>query len=183
VKRLAVVVLIISVFLFGLEIISKAETKNGKPAAKAASENVKNVKEANATAGTAKTADVNQPAGEPNEMAEIEKGFQEASKAADKEYQEIMRQSTENRVKMITAMRNQVIAELEYIRSLALQEGAMKTARAAELAIEKRNERYDEIIQNVKERQEREAQRAEREARREHRTDRDQPRRRTTVPR
>ncbi len=171
-KRLAVAVLIISVALFGLETtFSKAETKNDKAAAKAASESAKTAKDANAGAGSTKVADVNQ-VGEPNEADVVEKEFQQASKAADMEYQEVMRQSTENRVKMMTAVQKQTMAELEFIRDLAIQEGATKTAKAVELAIEKRKARYDEMIQNVKERQEREAERAEREAKRE-RTDRD----------
>jgi len=93
------------------------------------------------------------------------------------EYQEVMRQSTENRVKMMTAMQKQAMAELEFIRDLALQEGATKTAKAVDLVMEKRKTRYDEMVQNVKERQERDMQRAEREAKRERRTDRDQQRR------
>lgn len=166
-KRLAVAVLIISVVLFGLETtFSKAETKNEKAAAKAAPERAKTTKDANMV------ADTNQPGGEPNEAAELEKEFKEASKTADMEYQEVMRQSTENRVKMMTAMQKQAVSELEFIRSLAVQEGATKTAKAIDLAIEKRNARYDEMIQNMKERQEREAAKAERETKRE-RTERD----------
>jgi hypothetical protein len=178
VKRLMVAALIISVVLFGLETtFSKAETKNGKVAAKATLENAKTAKDANVGADANKMADVNQ-AGEPNETDALEKEFREASKTADMEYQEVMRQSTENRVKMMTAVQKQTMAELEFIRNLALQEGATKTAKAVDLVMEKRKARYDEMIQNVKERQEREAQRAERESRREHRADRDQQRRR-----
>jgi hypothetical protein len=180
VKRLAVAVLIISVVIFGMRTtFSKAETKNGKATAKAAPERAKTTKDANTAVDANKIADVNQAAGEPNEIEELEKGFKEASKVADKEYQEVMRQSTENRVKMMTALQNQTVSELEYIRSLAVQEGATKTAKAVDLAIEKRKARYDEMIQNMKERQEREEQRAEREAKKE-RTERDHsPRRRT----
>ncbi len=172
-KRLAVMVLIISAAIFCLETtFSKAEIKNAKPAAKATSEKTKAAKEANTVASKNKVTDVNQ-AGEPNEADAVEKEFNEASSAADKEYQEVMRQSTENRVKMMTAVQKQTMAELEFIRDLAIQEGATKTAKAVELAMEKRKVRYDEMVQNVKERQEREAARAERESKREkeHRTD------------
>ncbi len=180
-KRLAVTVLIISVVIFCLETtFSKAENKNGKPATKAASGRTKPVNDTNAVADANKVVDSNQPGGEPNEVDEVEKGFLEASKAADKEYQEVMRQSTENRVKMMTVMQDQTVSELEFIRNLAVQEGAAKTVIAIDLAIDKRKARYDEMIQNIKERQEREAQRAERETKREHRTDRDQQRRRQT---
>jgi hypothetical protein len=171
VKRLAAVVLIISIIVFGIgSTFSRAEAKNVKAATKDSTD-------VNAVAEAKKAADANEAANEPNEIDELEKGFKEASKAADKEYQEVMRQSTENRVKMMTALQNQTVAELEYIRSLAVEEGATKTAKAVDLAIEKRKARYEEMIQNMKERQEREEQRAEREAKREQRSEREHPRR------
>ena len=165
-KRLLATVLIIGVVVFGLETtFSKAETKTTKPAAKVETEKSKPVgkagKTAPAVAEANKIADVNQAA-EPNEAEEVEKGFEKASKAADQEYKEVTRQSTENRVKMMEAMQKQAVSELEFIRSLAVQEGATKTVKAVDLAIEKRKERYVEMIQNVKERQEREALRSER---------------------
>lgn len=172
VKRLAVVLIVILVVIFGLKTtFSMAETKSAKPAAKEVKEQPKPVKDANAI------ADANQ-AGEPNEADEVERAFQEASKTADMEYQEVMRQSTENRAKMMTAMQKQAVSELEFIRSLAVEEKATKTVKAVDLAIERIKERYDNMVQSMKERQEREAQRAEREAKKEHRTDRDQQRRR-----
>lgn len=171
VKRLAVVVIVISVVIFGLKTaFSMAETKNAKPAAKTAAGQSKAVKDTNAV------TDANQ-AGEPNEPDEVEKAFQEASKTADLEYQEVMRQSTENRVRMMTAMQKQAVTELEFIRGLAVEENATKTIKAVDLAIERIKERYDNMIQSMKERQEREALKAEREAKREQRTDRDHQRR------
>ena len=179
-NRLAVVVLVIGIVILGLETtLLKAEPKSAKPAAKAAAaEQAKPAKNTGKATDANLQPDANEP-NEPNEADILAQEFSKASKNADLEYEEAMRQSTENRVKMMTAMQKQTVAELEFIRNLALQEGAVKTAKAVDLAIEKRTARYDEIIQNMKERQERQAERAEREAKREQRGERDHSRRRT----
>jgi hypothetical protein len=122
----------------------------------------------NAVADVNKPADVNEAVAEPNEaekeMAELEKKFERLDKTAGQETQEWMRRSSENRVKMLEATQKQTVAELTLIKNLALEEGATKTVKAVDILIQRRSERYEQMIASAKERQEKDATREERES-------------------
>ena len=165
-KRLTAILTLITMIVCVSAVFAETPAKKAvKPVEKAAAEQAKAVKKAVKEIDANAVTDAN-GADEPNKVSEVEKGFEAASESAEKEYQEVTRQSAENRVKMMTAMQKQAVAELVYIRNLAVQEGATKTVQAVDLAIEKQKDRYEERIQSMKDRQEREAGRAEREAKR-----------------
>ncbi len=186
-KKLLVVVVFI-VVVFGLQnVFAQPETKPdakpvAKPAAKQLAEKPAANNDANATVDANDAEDVNQAPHEPNEaereMMDLEKKFERLDRTAGQEVQEWTKRSTENRVKMMEAVQKQTVAELTLIKNLALEEGATKTAKAVDLLIERRKERYEQMISTAKERQEREAAREEKEKEKERTTRREhKPRR------
>ena len=162
-KRLIATILVAGVVILGLETsVLKAETKNGKSAETAkAGETVKG---AQAAVDVNDVEDVNQSPGEPNEVDEVMRKFEQVSNESGKAFLAATRLSTENRVKMLEASQKQTEAELNFIRNLAIEEGASKTVKAVDIVIEKRKERFEQMIQSAKERQERDTERTEREA-------------------
>ncbi len=143
-----------------------------------------------------KTADVNSIAdvnatADPNTVrAKIEEFevLDEALEQIDKEGKDEIREwkrRTEDKLELVLAVQKQITAEFNFLRELAVEEGAVKTTAAIDRMLSDRQERYKDVIEKFEKERERLRQRSEREERKSRDRDRgrdraDRSRRNTT---
>jgi len=117
-----------------------------------------------------KTADVN-AAVDPNTVrAKIEEfeGLGEALEQIDREGRNGIREwtrRTEDRLDLALAVQKQITAELNLLRGLAVEEGAVKTTAAIDGILLDRQERFKGVIEKLEKERERLRRRSEREDR------------------
>ena len=76
-----------------------------------------------------------------------------------------MRSTVENRLNLAKAVQRQVVSELDFIRELAVEEGAVKTTEAIDRLLTSREKRFEKVINTMEEEKKR-ARRIEQEERR-----------------
>ena len=135
----------------------------------------KPIKDANSIADANSVTDPNKPA------YMMFEGLEEALKRVDqesrKETREWTRGTTEDKTNLVKAVQKQVMAEFNFLRELAVEEGAEKTAAAIDGLIADREKRFEEITQKMEAAMKRLREREGRRGRDRGRGDRDQRRR------
>ncbi len=101
----------------------------------------------------ANSADANSVT-DPNKPAYMMfEGLEEALKRVDqesrREVREWMRSTTEDKTSLVKAVQEQVMAEFNFLRELAVEEGAEKTVAAIDGLIADREKRFEEITQKM----------------------------------
>ncbi len=129
--------------------------------------------------------DANAPAEANEPKYKMYEGLEEEliqlDEEADKEMHEWARgdaeSKIESRIKLIESVQEQVLAELQFVKDLAVEEKAEKTAAAIDGLIANRQKRFDEVLEKLEKRRQQEKKREDR------RRDREPTRRtRTTRP-
>ena len=116
----------------------------------------------------------------PYQMFEgLERILVHLNEVADKETREWTRAKAEDRTNLAKAVQEQIVKELNFIRELAVEEGAVKTTAAIDGLMMMRQERFDGIMERLEDIRRRLRQRDERREGR----DRDRERRRERTPR
>jgi hypothetical protein len=158
-------ILVVAIIFFGV-CFGKEETKASK--ALSASD-VNEPGEVNRPSDVNMAGDANAAPTEPNnmekELEKIRKEIEKLERAGQRETEEMARNRMQDRLKAIESMKQRMSDELNFIRDIAIGEGAQKTAAAIELMIEKQNERYDQMIERIRQRAEQEVTREGREER------------------
>jgi hypothetical protein len=88
---------------------------------------------------------------------------------ADKEMHEWARgdaeSKIESRIKLVEAVQEQVLAELQFVKDLAVEEKAEKTAAAIDGLIANRQKRFDDVLEKLEKRRQQEKKREDRRTR------------------
>ena len=112
-------------------------------------------------------------AADPNEVIRanvrtfegLETALESVSQKSQEEVREWTHGAVEDRLNLAKAVQEQIVAELDFIRKFAVEEGATKTTAAIDGLLMSRQERFEEIIRNMEE-ERRRTHLAEREERR-----------------
>lgn len=106
----------------------------------------------------------------------LEEALKRVNQESRKETREWMRGTDEDKTSLVKAVQKQVMAEFNFLRELAVEEGAEKTAAAIDGLIADREKRFEEITQKMeaamKQRNRRGRDRRDRETKRRSREDR-----------
>jgi uncharacterized coiled-coil protein SlyX len=131
---------------------------------------------------------------DPNEPAYmmfegLEAALKRVNQGSRRETREWTRGATEDKISLVTAAQEQVMAELNFVREIAVEEGAEKTTAAIDGLIADRQQRFEEMtkkmevaIKRLKEREEKRVRGRDRRDRTQRRRSRDDRSRRTPVP-
>lgn len=103
----------------------------------------------------------------------LEEALESVSQKSQQEVREWTQRAAENRLNLAKAVQEQVVAELGFIRKLAVEEEAIKTTAAIDALLARRQERFEKITTRIEEGRKR-----VRFAEREERRDRDRSKRR-----
>ncbi len=109
-----------------------------------------------------KAADVNAVEDSNRMLGELKKDLTSIDKESQKELREWTREGgegktaaastvVENKIKLAEAVRDQIVNELNFLKGIAVEEGAVKTAKAIEILLADRKERLDKTIKQMKE--------------------------------
>lgn len=185
-KRLIILMSILLLMFCGLgAAFAVTEQKNSEPAVKEEepSQVEKPAQEvttdANSIADANAVTDVNAVEAEARVFEELEEPLEDINKGGKKEMRAWMRGTTEDRISLAKAVQKQITAELDFLRELAVEEGAVKTTEAIDRLSASRQERFKEIIAKMEERKARLSEREERKRRdRDERRSRERPSRR-----
>jgi hypothetical protein len=109
----------------------------------------------------------------------LEEALKRVNKESRKETREWTRSTAEDKTSLVKAVQKQVMAEFNFLRELAVEEGAEKTAAAIDGLIADREKRFEEITQKMEAAMKRNRRGRDRETRRRSREDRS---RRTPTP-
>ena len=110
----------------------------------------------NQVADTNTVADSNAPEVKPRWLEELEEALGEVNQQSQQEMREWMRGEVEHKMNLAIAVQEQVTAELNFIRELAVEEGAVKTTEAIDRLLASRDERLGEIVKKMEEERRRE---------------------------
>jgi hypothetical protein len=103
--------------------------------------------------GHKQTADVNNVV-DPNktqidEEDATEKALLQLGQESKNEVRQWLNRKAENRITLAKAVQKQVNAELNYLRKIAVDEGAEKTVQAVDQLLAARNKRFEKIINKL----------------------------------
>lgn len=121
--------------------------------------------DANAVTDANEVADANAVEAEARVFKELEEPLETISKKRKKETRAWMRRGAEDKISLANAVQKQITIELNFLRELAVEEGAAKTTEAIDRLLASRQERFEEIIEKIEKRKEK-ARLTEREERR-----------------
>lgn len=153
-------------------------TQVEKPAQKGDTD-ANEVADANAVTDANEVADANAVEAEARVFEELEKPLEDINEKSKKEIRAWMRRAAEDKISLAKAVQKQVTAELNFLRELAVEEGAVKTTEAIDRLLASRQERFEEIIEKMEKRKARLTEREERRRKdREDRRTRERPSRR-----
>ncbi len=79
----------------------------------------------------------------------LEEAMKRVNKESRKETREWTRSTAEDKTSLVKAVQKQVMAEFNFLRELAVEEGAEKTAAAIDGLIADREKRFEEITQKM----------------------------------
>jgi hypothetical protein len=108
----------------------------------------------------------------------LEEALKRVNKESRKEIREWTRSTAEDKTSLVKAVQEQVMAEFNFLRELAVEEGAEKTVAAIDGLIADREKRFEEITQKMEEARKRLRKREERRGKDRDRTREREPRRR-----
>jgi len=149
-----------------------AEDSNSQPAIKAEELTEAENQASKWTSDVNLITDANLVADPNKTRLKVFEGLEEALERVDKdskrEIREWIRSTVENRLNLAKAVQRQVASELNFIRELAVEEGAVKTTEAIDRLLTSRKERFEEVIKKMEE-EKKKARRIEREGRRDKR--------------
>jgi len=101
--------------------------------------------------GSNSTGQTDVPKGEAKTLPDVGAGWKALSQQAQKEtHAWTLKGASGNKGKLAEAVQTQVIAELNFIRKAAVEEGATKTVEAIDRVLETRKERFDNIREKLK---------------------------------
>lgn len=157
-KRLIISLVLLAVFFGFAAILVGAEGKNSEPATGEVQPRGQVEKPTGkGTAGAGVIADTNAVA-EPNAAKVKPKWFEEISgllESVDKEsrgeIREWLRGRIEDRMSLAEAVQKQIVVELNMVRGLAVEEGAVKTTEAIDRLLAKRTERFEQVMKRMRE--------------------------------
>jgi len=129
------------------------------------------IADANAVAEPNAVADAN--AAEAKWSKELDTALGRISRGGEKEMHAWLRGEFEDKSRLARTVQEQITAELNFIRELAVEEGAVKTTEGIDRLLTSRNERFEELSKRIDEERKRERLRG-----REERRDRDREQRR-----
>ena len=117
--------------------------------------------------------DTNAPAEANEPKYKMYEGLEEELLQLDEEAEKEMHEwargdaesKIESRIKLIEAVQEQVIAELQFVKDLAVEEKAEKTAAAIDGLIANRQKRFDDVIDKLEKRRQQEKKREDRRTR------------------
>lgn len=108
----------------------------------------------------------------------LEEALERVNKESRKEIREWTRSTAEDKTSLVKAVQKQVMAEFNFLRELAVEEGAEKTAAAIDGLIAARQKRFEEMTKEMEEARKRLRKREERRGKDRDRTREREPRRR-----
>ena len=108
----------------------------------------------------------------------LEEALKRVNKESRKEIREWTRSTAEDKTSLVKAVQKQVMAEFNFLRELAVEEGAEKTAAAIDGLIAARQKRFEEMTKEMEEARKRLRKREERRGKDRDRTREREPRRR-----
>lgn len=134
-----------------------------KPAKKPVDKETTN---ANSTADANAATDANAVRARIEEFEGLEDALRQVTRRSKDEMREWARGPAEDRLDLVQAVQEQVTAEFDFLRELAIEEGAVKTTAAIDGLLAERQERFGKIVKKMERDRERLRHRSEREDRR-----------------
>ena len=125
----------------------------------------KEATDANSIADANAAADANAIRARIGKFEGLEEALSRVSREGGSEIREWTNSRTEDKIDLVQAVQGQVTAELNFLRGLAVKEGAAKTAAAIDGLLLDRQERFKGVIKKLEEEKERLRRRSEREER------------------
>ncbi len=142
----------------------------------------KKTTDANSIVDVNATTDPNAVRAGIEEFEGLEEALNKVAREGKKEMREWTQGTAEDKLDLVQAVQEQVTAEFNFLRELAVEEGAVKTTAAIDGLLAERQERFGKIIKKMERDRERLRRRSEREDRRSKDRDRSrnrEPRRRS----
>jgi len=136
-------------------IFAKTENENSAAAAKAKEPaqverpSPKGAADANTVADANTLADANAAENEPELSEEVERSLKRLNTRSGREKRLWTYGRTLDRARLVRAVQTQVEAELNVIRQLAVEEGAVETTEVIDRILAARNERVEQIIERL----------------------------------
>jgi hypothetical protein len=140
------------------------------------------IADANAATDVNATTDPNVVRARIEQFEGLEEALNKVTREGKKEMREWTQGTAEDKLDLVQAVQEQVTAEFNFLRELAVEEGAVKTTAAIDGLLADRQERFGKIIKKMERDRERFRRRSEREDRRSRDRDRGrdrEPRRRS----
>lgn len=134
------------------------------------------------TAGATTVADPNAIRAKIEEFEGLDEALEQINKEGKGETREWTRR-TEDKLELALAVQKQITAEFNFLRELAVEEGAVKTTAAIDGMLLDRQERFKDVIEKFEKERERLRRRSEREERRSKDQERSRERSRERVDR
>ena len=154
--------------------------KKEKPAQKPEQEKTA---DANSIADSNAAADANAVRAKIEEFEGLGEALEQVEKESKDEIREWTRSKAEDKLDLALAVQKQITAEFNFLRKLAVEEGAVKTTAAIDVLLLDRQERFGDIIEKLEKERERLRRRSEREERKGQDRDRGRERSRDRVDR
>ncbi len=140
------------------------------------------ITDANAIADANAAVDPNTDKARIEEFEKLDEALEEINKESKDEMREWTRK-TESKLNLVLAVQMQITAEFNFLRELAVEEGAVKTTAAIDKILLDRQERFKDVIEKLERERERLRRNKEREERRGRDRDRGRERSRDHVDR
>ena len=142
----------------------------------------KPIKDANSIADANAATDANVVRARIEQFEGLQEALNKVTRTGKNEMREWTQGTAEDKLDLVQAVQEQVTAEFNFLRELAVEEGAVKTTAAIDGLLADRQERFGKIIKKMERDRERFRRRSEREDRRSKDRDRGrdrEPRRRS----
>ena len=118
------------------------------------------------TAGVSTAVDPNAVRARIEEFEGLNEALEQIDTESKGEIREWTRSRTEDKLNLALAVQKQITAEFNFLRELAVEEGAVKTTAAIDGILLDRQERFKDVIEKFEKERERLRRRSEREERR-----------------
>ncbi len=83
-------------------------------------------------------------------LEDIEKAFENLKRGSQKEEREWVQLKAEEKTDLVKAVRKQLLAELDVLREIAVEEEAVKTTAAIDMLIADRQGRFEKVLKRMK---------------------------------
>jgi len=124
-------------------ILAKTEARDSQPAS--------NTEELTQLKNQAfkRTTDPNEVKTKTKESEKLEEALERIKRESQKEIRLWISTKAENRTGLAKAVQKQVVTEINFIRELALKEGAVRTTEAIDRLLADRNKRFEKMIKRI----------------------------------